>query len=99
MSIKDMIEDLTKLGDPSLAPGVARCPGRTVQEILSRDGSASDPALSTQRYEFLGDEELPCYRVCWRPVIWAAMPGPSMDLIQQQLSENQGLRLVRTTVF
>ena len=62
MSIKDMVEDLARPGDLSLAPGEARCPGRTVQDILSREGSATDPALAAQAYNFLGDDDLPFAR-------------------------------------
>ncbi len=56
--MKDMIEDLAKPADPALAPGEARCPGPTVQDVLSRESSAADPGLTAQHYEFLGDEDL-----------------------------------------
>ena len=58
MSIKYMVEELSEPGDLALSPGEARCPGRTVQDVLQRDGSASDPALSSVSYEFLGDRDL-----------------------------------------
>jgi len=50
--------DHTLPGDPSLAPGQARCPGPSTQDILRSEDSARIPALSAERYEFLGDEDI-----------------------------------------
>jgi nitrite reductase/ring-hydroxylating ferredoxin subunit len=53
-------------GDPpmasqttKLAPGQARAPGPTYQEILLRDASQPPPAFLEYSYEFLGDEDIP----------------------------------------
>lgn len=43
--------------DPSLAPGEARCPGRTVQDTLRTDERVPEPLL-VERYEFLGNEDI-----------------------------------------
>jgi len=59
---KTMMEWLTEPGDPSLAPGEARAPGPSVVELLSQEDSAGDPGLMANRYEFLGDEDLPFSR-------------------------------------
>ncbi len=56
--MKEMIETLIKPGDPNLAPGEARCPGRSVQEVLKAEDSASDTGLMAMGYEFLGDTDL-----------------------------------------
>ena len=58
-----MKSDLTLPGDPNLAPGAARCPGPSPQEIIDRDGDTVPPALRAQRYEFLGDADLPYQRL------------------------------------
>ncbi len=49
--------DLLAPADPTLAPGEARCPGPSPQDIVARDGGAPD-ALKQQRYEFLGDADI-----------------------------------------
>ncbi len=54
--------DLYAPGDPGLAPGEARCPGPNAQQILDRDGDQPPAALRAQRYEFLGDQDLPYHR-------------------------------------
>lgn len=54
--------DLYAPGDPGLAPGEARCPGPSAQQILDRDGDQPPAALRAQRYEFLGDQDLPYHR-------------------------------------
>lgn len=61
-SMQHMIRELTRPGDPALAPGEARCPGPSVPELLAGEGSASDPGLAAERYEFLGDADLPFAR-------------------------------------
>ncbi len=61
-TLKHMIEELSKPGDPSLAPGEARSPGTTVQEVLARESSSKDPGLTAESYEFQGDEDLPFSR-------------------------------------
>ncbi len=57
-SRKDIIATLLDAGDPTLAPGSARCPGPSVRDQLAADGSLEDPGLAAERYEFLGDEDL-----------------------------------------
>ncbi len=61
-SLQHMVDELCQPGDPSLAPGEARCPGPSVAELLAAEGSASDPGLAAARYEFLGDADLPFSR-------------------------------------
>lgn len=61
-TLQDMMADLTRPSDPALAPGAARCPGETVQERLAREDSAADPGLTAERYDFLGDDDLPFSR-------------------------------------
>lgn len=60
--MKKMIETLIKPGDPSLGPGEARCPGRSVQDVLGHEDSAEDAGLMAMGYEFLGDADLPFSR-------------------------------------
>ena len=50
--------DLTLPADPSLAPGVARCPGPSAQDILARDGDEPASALRAQSYEYPGDQDV-----------------------------------------
>lgn len=47
--------------DPSLAPGEARCPGRSVRETLMGDADVPAPLL-VEAYEFLGDGDIPMDR-------------------------------------
>jgi phenylpropionate dioxygenase-like ring-hydroxylating dioxygenase large terminal subunit len=54
--------DITGPGDLSLAPGQARNPGRSHQEVIRGESSARDAGLSAERYEFLGDEDVPFSR-------------------------------------
>lgn len=58
MSIKDMMDQITRPADPDLAPGEARCPGRSVQELLQSEDSRNDAGLMDSRYEFMGDDDL-----------------------------------------
>jgi len=60
--MKKMMEELTQPGDPSLAPGEARCPGISVAEVLQSESSASDTGLMADSYQFLGDDDLPFSR-------------------------------------
>ena len=53
-----MAYDLTKPSDPDLAPGEARCPGPSMQDIMDADGDNPPPAMRTEQYEFLGDEDI-----------------------------------------
>ena len=53
---------LTLPGDPSLPPGAARNPGLGVQDIIRQESSGDDPGLTAERYEFLGDEDVPFAR-------------------------------------
>jgi nitrite reductase/ring-hydroxylating ferredoxin subunit len=43
-------------------PGGARAPGPAVADTLSADSRGVPPPLREQRYEFLGDEDIPCSR-------------------------------------
>ena len=43
-------------------PGAARCPGISVQDLLARDSRRVPDYLTTQSYEFLGDEDIPFSR-------------------------------------
>jgi phenylpropionate dioxygenase-like ring-hydroxylating dioxygenase large terminal subunit len=54
--------DLTQPGDLSLPPGAARCPGPSTQDIIRGEDSARHAALTDERYQFLGDEDLPFSR-------------------------------------
>ncbi|CAO1650618.1 aromatic ring-hydroxylating dioxygenase subunit alpha [Parasphingorhabdus sp. NYA22] len=53
-----MAYDLTKASDPQLAPGEARCPGPSMQDIMDADGDNPPVAMRTEQYEFLGDEDI-----------------------------------------
>ena len=46
----------------SSKPGAARCPGISVQDLLARDSRRVPDYLTTQSYEFLGDEDIPFSR-------------------------------------
>lgn len=54
--------DLTSPSDPSLAPGEARCPGPSMQDIIASDATPTPDALKAQSYEFLGDADIPYSR-------------------------------------
>jgi phenylpropionate dioxygenase-like ring-hydroxylating dioxygenase large terminal subunit len=54
--------NLTAPSDPALAPGEARCPGASMQDILAADGDQPPAALRAQAYVFLGDSDLPLSR-------------------------------------
>lgn len=57
-----MKPDLTAPSDPALAPGEARCPGPSMQDILDADGDNPPAAMRAQAYTFLGDADLPFAR-------------------------------------
>lgn len=57
-----MKPDLTAPADPALAPGEARCPGPSMQDILDTDGDHPPAAMREQAYTFLGDADLPFAR-------------------------------------
>jgi len=57
-----MTLDIYADSDPSLAPGAARCPGPSPQDVLDRDGDAAPSALRSQRYEYLGSDDIPLER-------------------------------------
>ena len=52
-----MKHDIYAPSDPSLAPGEARCPGPSVQDLYARTGEGVPQPLQQQRYEFLGDQD------------------------------------------
>ena len=43
-------------------PGAARARGPSVSDTLATDSRAVPPPLTQQRYEFLGDGDIPCSR-------------------------------------
>ena len=49
--------DIYAPSDPALAPGEARCPGPSAQDVLAADGDTPAP-LASSRYEFLGDADI-----------------------------------------
>ena len=57
-----MRHDLTRPSDPTLAPGEARCPGPSTQDIILRDAGGAPAALTEQAYTFLGDADIPFAR-------------------------------------
>ncbi len=57
-----MAYDLTKPSDPDLPPGAARCPGPSTRDLILADGDRPPDALLAQRYEFLGDADIPFER-------------------------------------
>ena len=57
-----MTNKLTQASDPSLAPGEARCPGPSLQDIYDADGDSIPDAMRAEQYKFLGDEDLPFER-------------------------------------
>ena len=46
-------------GELKQKPGEARCPGITVQDLLSQDSRTVPDYLRTHNYEFLGDDDIP----------------------------------------
>jgi len=50
--------DIYRPADPDLAPGVARCPGPSPQDVIATDADNPPPALLEQQYEYLGDENI-----------------------------------------
>lgn len=54
--------DLTVPSDPSLAPGEARCPGPSMQDIIASDPTPTPAPLREESYEFLGDADIPYSR-------------------------------------
>ena len=44
------------------APGEARCPGDSVQDVLDADGDNPPPVYRKQAYQYLGSEDLPFER-------------------------------------
>ncbi|HET8612858.1 MAG TPA: hypothetical protein VFL92_08845, partial [Sphingomonas sp.] len=45
-------------GADKLAPGEARCPGPSVQDILEGDVNPAPPILREEHYAFLGDQDI-----------------------------------------
>jgi nitrite reductase/ring-hydroxylating ferredoxin subunit len=45
-------------GDPTLAPGEARCPGPSTKDLILADGDSPRPALIAESYQFIGDEDV-----------------------------------------
>ena len=45
-----------------LKPGKARCPGVSVQDLLRDDSRQAPGYLTTESYEFLGDQVIPFER-------------------------------------
>ena len=57
-----MADDLTLPGDPSLAPGAARCPGPSPRQVIEGENDGVAPLLIEESYSFLGDEDIPFSR-------------------------------------
>jgi phenylpropionate dioxygenase-like ring-hydroxylating dioxygenase large terminal subunit len=53
-----MKHDHTHPGDLNLAPGAARCPGPSAQDIVRAEDSVRHTALTDEHYEFLGDTDI-----------------------------------------
>lgn len=53
-----MKHDIYQAADPQLPPGVARCPGPSVQDQLALDQDSVDAPLREHAYQFLGDEDI-----------------------------------------
>ncbi len=49
-------------GSASLVPGEARCPGPSVQELISSDAHPAPLILRQENYHFLGDADIPFAR-------------------------------------
>ncbi len=54
--------DIYAKSDPELAPGEARCPGPSAQDVLDADGDNVPAPLRESRYEYLGNEDIPWHR-------------------------------------
>ncbi len=50
--------DIYAPADDGLAPGDARCPGPSPQDVLDQDGDTPPAALRAEAYEYLGNEDL-----------------------------------------
>ncbi|NKB99128.1 MAG: Rieske 2Fe-2S domain-containing protein [Pseudomonadales bacterium] len=50
--------DIYQPSDPSLAPGEARCPGPSAQDIIARDGDQPPAPLLASAYEYLGNDDI-----------------------------------------
>jgi len=53
-----MTQDIYQPSDPGLAPGAARCPGPSAQDIIARDGDTPPAPLLASAYEFQGSEDI-----------------------------------------
>lgn len=56
-----MQNDIYAPADPDLAPGEARCPGPSPQDLIASEGGAPAP-LREEAYTYLGSEDLPLER-------------------------------------
>ena len=54
--------DIYQPGDLKLAPGAARCPGPGPQDVLASDADNAPAVLRAQRYEYLGNQDVPFAR-------------------------------------
>lgn len=54
-----MSRDIYQAADPNLAPGDARCPGPSARDIIARDGDQPPAPLLEERYEYLGNDDIP----------------------------------------
>ena len=57
-----MALDIFAKSDTALAPGDARCPGPSAQDIIASDQGTTPEPLLAQKYAFLGDEDIPWNR-------------------------------------
>ena len=53
-----MALDIYAPAGDNLAPGEARCPGPSPQDVLDQDGDTPPAALRAEAYEYLGNEDL-----------------------------------------
>lgn len=61
-SKRPRLSTMPRDGSTSLVSGEARCPGLTVQELVSRDAVPPPAVLREENYTFLGDADIPADR-------------------------------------
>ena len=73
-----MNKDIYQPADPGLAPGEARCPGPSAQDIIRKDSDNPPAALLASSYEFIGDEV--DVEVQWNPFLTEPVPVESSSM-------------------
>jgi phenylpropionate dioxygenase-like ring-hydroxylating dioxygenase large terminal subunit len=61
-STQTFAKDIYEASDSNLGRGEARCPGPSAQDVLAADSGPTPAPLLEQKYEFLGDADLPLER-------------------------------------